>query len=79
MLGLLLYSDSGGNVNIWGVTLSVIVRPKLHMNIGLILNSFRYRAEGKRLLGRHRRKRDDNVKIAIQEVGWRGLSWLDLV
>jgi hypothetical protein len=35
--------------------------------------------EGKRLLGRHRRRWEDNIKMDIQEVGlevWTGLSWL---
>jgi hypothetical protein len=35
--------------------------------------------EGKRPLGRPRRKREDNIKINLQEVGWwtwTGLSWL---
>jgi len=37
------------------------------------------RPEGKRLLGRPRRRSKDNIKIDIQEVGWglwTGLVWL---
>ena len=26
--------------------------------------------EGKRPLGRHRRRREDNIKMDLQEVGW---------
>jgi hypothetical protein len=29
--------------------------------------------EGKRPLGRSRRRWDDNIKIDFQEVGWRGM------
>jgi hypothetical protein len=35
--------------------------------------------EGKRPLGRHRRRWEDNIKLDLQEVGygvWTGLSWL---
>jgi hypothetical protein len=32
--------------------------------------------EGKRLLGRHRYKWGDNIKMDTQEVGW---DWIDLV
>ena len=35
--------------------------------------------EGKRPLGRPRRRWDDNIKMAVQEVGcgiWNGSSWL---
>ena len=37
--------------------------------------------EGKRLLGRHRRRCEDNIKIDLQEVGWgewTGLIWLTI-
>jgi hypothetical protein len=37
------------------------------------------RPEGKRPLGRHRRRWEDNIKIDLQEVGWgawNGLIWL---
>ena len=36
------------------------------------------RSEGKRPLGRPRRKCEDNIKTDIQEVGWRGMDWIDL-
>jgi hypothetical protein len=35
--------------------------------------------EGNRPLERHRRRREDNIKMNVQEVGWgvwTGLSWL---
>jgi hypothetical protein len=35
--------------------------------------------DGKRPLGRHRRRWKDNIKMDVQEVGWgawTGLSWL---
>jgi hypothetical protein len=37
------------------------------------------RPEGRRPLGRHRRRWEDNIKIDLQEVGWgawTGLGWL---
>ena len=34
--------------------------------------------EGKRPLGRHRRRWEDNIKIDLQAVGCRGMDWIDL-
>jgi hypothetical protein len=34
--------------------------------------------EGKRPLGRPRRRREDNIKMYIQEVGCRGMDWIEL-
>jgi len=35
--------------------------------------------EGKRQFGILRLKREDNIKISLQEVGWRGgMDWIDL-
>ena len=34
--------------------------------------------EGKRLLGRPRRRWEDNIKMDFQEVGWAGMDWIDL-
>jgi len=34
--------------------------------------------EGKRLLGRPRRRWEDNIKMDFQEVGWAGMGWIDL-
>jgi hypothetical protein len=33
---------------------------------------------GKRLLGRPRRSREDNIKIDLQELGYGGLEWIEL-
>jgi hypothetical protein len=35
------------------------------------------RPEGRRPLGRPRRKWDDNIKMDLQEVGW-GMDWIEL-
>jgi hypothetical protein len=35
------------------------------------------RPEGRRPLGRHRRRWEDNIKIDLQEVGW-GMDWIEL-
>jgi hypothetical protein len=34
--------------------------------------------EGKRPLGRPRRRREDNIKMDLQEVGYGGMDWIDL-
>jgi hypothetical protein len=34
--------------------------------------------EGKRPLGRPRRRREDNIKINLQEVGFGGMDWIEL-
>jgi hypothetical protein len=33
--------------------------------------------EGKRPLGRPRRRRVDNIKIDLREIGWGGMDWID--
>jgi hypothetical protein len=34
--------------------------------------------EGRRPLGRPRRRWEDNIKMDLGEVGWRGIYWIDL-
>jgi hypothetical protein len=34
--------------------------------------------EGKRPLGRHRRRIKDNIKMGLQEVGCGGMDWMRL-
>jgi hypothetical protein len=34
--------------------------------------------EGKRPLGRPRRRWDDNIKMNLREIGWGGMDWIDL-
>jgi hypothetical protein len=34
--------------------------------------------EGKRPLGRPRRRWVDNIKMDLRETGWAGLNWIDL-
>jgi hypothetical protein len=36
------------------------------------------RPEGRRPLGRPRRRWEDNIKIDLQEVGWGGMDWIEL-
>jgi hypothetical protein len=36
------------------------------------------RPEGRRPLGRPRRRWEDNIKIDLQEVGWEGMDWIDM-
>jgi hypothetical protein len=35
--------------------------------------------EGKRPLGRPKRRCVDNIKIDLREIGWDGMDWIDLV
>jgi hypothetical protein len=34
--------------------------------------------EGKRPLGRPRRRWANNVEMGLREIGWRGMDWIDL-
>jgi hypothetical protein len=34
--------------------------------------------EGKRLLGRTRRRWVDNIKMDLTEIGWDGMDWIEL-
>jgi hypothetical protein len=36
------------------------------------------RPEGRRPLGRPRRRWEDNIKMDLQEVGWGGMDWIEL-
>jgi hypothetical protein len=36
------------------------------------------RPEGRRPLGRPRRRWEDNIKIDLREVGWVGMNWIEL-
>jgi hypothetical protein len=38
-----------------------------------------WKPEGKILLGRHKRRREDNIKMHLQEVGCGGMDWIELV
>jgi hypothetical protein len=34
--------------------------------------------EGKRPLGRPRRRWEDSIKMDLREIGWYGMDWIDL-
>jgi hypothetical protein len=34
--------------------------------------------EGKRPLGRYRRRCQDNIKMGLREIGWSVMDWIDL-
>jgi hypothetical protein len=36
------------------------------------------RPEGRRPLGRPRRRWEDNIKMILQEVEWDGVDWIDM-
>jgi hypothetical protein len=49
--------------------------------MGETRNAYRILAgkpEGKRLLGRPRRRWVDNIEIDLREIGWGGMDWIDL-
>ena len=53
--------------------------PYLSLTISyLIYPFFIYKPEGKRLLGRPRRRWEDSIKMDLQEVGCGGMDWIDL-
>jgi hypothetical protein len=58
------------------------IRWALHVaRVGEKRGSYRIlvgRPEGRRLLGRPRRRWENNIKIDLQEVGW-GMDWIELV
>jgi hypothetical protein len=37
-----------------------------------------WKPEGKKPLGRPRRRLEDDIKRDLQEVGWSGMDWIDL-
>jgi hypothetical protein len=37
------------------------------------------RIDGKRPLGRPRRRWVDNIKIDLRDIGWDGVDWIDIV
>jgi hypothetical protein len=49
--------------------------------MGEMRNGYRIlvgKAEGKRPLGRPRRRRVDNIKMDLREIGWDGRDWIEL-
>jgi len=34
--------------------------------------------EGKRALGKRRRRLDDDIRMGVKEMGWEGKDWIDL-
>jgi hypothetical protein len=50
--------------------------------MGKKLNAYRIlagKSEGKRLLGRPRRRWVDNIKMDLREIGWDGVDWIGLM
>jgi hypothetical protein len=45
------------------------------------MNAYRIlvgKLEGKRPLGRPRRRWENNIKMDLREIGWGGMDWVDL-
>jgi hypothetical protein len=50
--------------------------------MGEMRNAYRIlvgKPEGKRQLGRPRRRLVDNIKMDLREIGWDGMDWINLV
>jgi len=45
---------------------------------GGVYRVFVGKPEGKRPLGRHRRRWEDNIEMNLQEVGCGGMDWIDM-
>jgi hypothetical protein len=81
-----LYNEELNDINsaniVQRIKTSLIKRAGHVANKGKRRGAYRVlvgKPDGKRSLGRRRRKWEDNVKIDLQEVGWRawtGLIWL---
>jgi hypothetical protein len=52
-----------------------VARMRAKRNLHRILVGY---PEGKRPLGRHRRRWVLNIKINLREIGWDGMDWIDL-
>jgi hypothetical protein len=37
------------------------------------------KSEGKRQIGRHRCRWEDNIRMGLREIGWEGVHWIHLV
>jgi hypothetical protein len=49
--------------------------------IGEMKNTYKIfvgKSEGRRPLGRHRLRWEDNIKIELREIGWEGVDWFNL-
>jgi hypothetical protein len=46
--------------------------------IGMCIPPLCGEPKGKGPHGRHRLRWEENIKMNVQEVGWRGMSWFDL-
>jgi hypothetical protein len=36
------------------------------------------RPEGKKLLGKPRRRWEDNIRMNVMEIGWKGVDWIHM-
>jgi hypothetical protein len=67
-------SSSSSGSNIWNV--------RRLRRVGSLITVARIlvgKSEGKKPLGRPRRRWKDNIKMDLREVGWDGMDWIDLV
>jgi hypothetical protein len=83
-------SDHNSFFHILSNSLSSIYYPNVRFFIVSILRSSRMRdtrkayrilverPEGKRPLGRPRRRWVDNIKMDLREIGWDGMDWIEL-
>jgi hypothetical protein len=49
--------------------------------IGEMRNAYKIlvgKPEGKRLLGRPKRRREDNIRMDFRDIEWEGMDWMNL-
>jgi hypothetical protein len=67
-------NDLYSSPNIIRVIKSRTVRWAGHVAYSILVG----RPEGRRPIGRPRRRWEDNIKMNLQEVGWWGMDWIDM-
>jgi hypothetical protein len=50
----------------------------MHRTDEKCIKNFGRKPEGKRLLGRPRRRWENNVRMDLIEIGWKGMDWIHL-
>ena len=51
---------------------------RTHSSYGENIHGLVGKPEGKTPLGRHRRRREDNINMGLKLLGWNGLDWINL-
>jgi hypothetical protein len=75
-------TDTDNIITAWAYSCFIIAMFRIsYVQMGETRNAYRLlmgKPEGKRPLGRPRRRGVDNIKIDLREIGWDGMDWVDL-